>query len=160
MSAVIMQGAIVLGDVTLGQDANIWYGAVLRGDIGSIKVGARSNIQDNCVLHVATGDSLVVGDDVTVGHACVLHGCTVGSGSFVGMGCVVMDGAVLEEDCMVGAGSLVTSGSVIPKGTLALGRPAKVVRPLTPEEIVANREHTATYAARAKDPIHKHSAPL
>lgn len=149
--ALVMEGAVVCGDVRLADDCNVWYNAVLRGDLGSITVGARTNIQDGCVLHIDPGHDLVIGDDVTVGHATVLHGCTVEDGAFVSMGCVVMNDAVLGKSCMVGAGSLVTDGTVIPPGMLAFGRPAKPVRPLAPEELADNLQHAADYVALAKE---------
>lgn len=141
----VAAGAVVTGDVTIGADAGVWPGAVIRGDSSSIAIGARSNIQDNCVLHADPGNPLTIGENVTVGHACILHGCTVRDGVLVGMGSIVLDGAVLEAGCMVGAGSLVTGGTVIPAGTLAFGRPARVVRPLTDEERQANLHHAQEY---------------
>lgn len=148
-AARVMRGAVVLGDVRLAAKSSVWYNAVLRGDVGSIRVGKGSNIQDGCVLHADPGGALILGEDVTVGHACILHGCTLEDGAFVGMGCTVMNRAVLEADCMLGAGSLVTEGTVIPAGMLAFGRPAKPVRALSPEEISHNRAHAAAYAQHA-----------
>ena len=144
-SAYLDENAVVTGDVAVGEDCSIWPGAVVRGDMSGITIGARSNIQDNSVLHTDRGNTLTIGKNVTVGHACVLHGCTVQDGALVGMGSIVLDGAILEEGCMVGAGSLVTKGTVIPAGMLALGRPAKVVRPLTTEEKQANLHNAQEY---------------
>ncbi len=128
----IAPAATVIGDVTLGDEASLWFGTVVRGDVMPIVIGARTNIQDGSVVHVTTGKAMTtVGDDVTVGHMVLLHGCTVGSRVLVGMGSVLLDGAVIEDDTIVGAGSLVTPGTRIPAGSLALGRPAKVVRSLT-----------------------------
>ncbi|MDL2328010.1 gamma carbonic anhydrase family protein [Ruminococcaceae bacterium OttesenSCG-928-A11] len=155
MSAVVMEGAVLVGDVHLEDDASVWYNAVLRADLGAIRVGKNSNIQDGCTLHVDGGATLSIGADVTVGHGCILHGCTLEDGAFVGMGSVVMDGAVMEADSMLGAGSLVTGGTVIPGGMLAMGRPAKVKRPLTPEEIAHNRRHAADYARLAQSPVQR-----
>lgn len=123
-------GAHAVGDVALGENVNIWYGAVLRGDTGKITVGAGTNIQDNCVLHEET----TVGDHCTIGHGAILHGCTLGDRCLVGMGAIVLNGAKLGAECMVGAGALVTGKTDAPDGSLLLGSPAKVVRPLTPEE--------------------------
>lgn len=148
-AAVVKQGAILIGDVRLGPASSVWYNSVLRADIGRIVVGAGSNIQDGCILHTAHDKKLIIGADVSVGHGCILHGCTLQDGVLVGMGSCVMDGAVLEEDCILGAGSLVTKGAVIPRGTLAYGRPAVPVRPLTAEEIEDNREHSREYARLA-----------
>jgi len=133
--AFIAPNATVIGDVVLGDQASVWFGAVVRGDVMPIVIGARTNIQDGSVVHVTTDKAAThVGDDVTVGHMVLLHGCTVGSRVLVGMGSVVLDGAVVEDDSIVGAGSLVTPGTRVPSGFLALGRPARVVRPLTAED--------------------------
>ena len=149
-TAKIMPGAQVLGDVVLGAETSVWHNAVIRADVGTVRVGARSNIQDNSVLHMDDGGALFIGDDVTVGHACILHGCTIGSESLIGMGSIVLDGAVVGRQCVIGAGSLVTRDTVIPDGMLAFGRPAKVVRPLTEDEKEKNRSMAAKYAARAQ----------
>lgn len=149
--AVVFPGAQIVGDVTLAPGASVWYNAVLRGDEAPITVGRDSNIQDGCILHVDHGRPTAVGDEVTVGHGCILHGCTVGDRVLVGMGSILLNGAVLEEGCMLGAGSLVTEGTVIPSGMLAFGRPAKPVRPLTPEEQEGLRESARRYVRRAKE---------
>jgi carbonic anhydrase/acetyltransferase-like protein (isoleucine patch superfamily) len=126
--------AVVIGDVTLGDHASVWYGAVLRGDINRIVVGHHSNIQDNAVLHLADKFACVIGNWVTVGHSAVVHACTVGDECLVGMGAVILDGAEIGAQSIVGAKALVTQGMKIPPGSLVLGAPAKVVRALTPEE--------------------------
>jgi carbonic anhydrase/acetyltransferase-like protein (isoleucine patch superfamily) len=127
--------ASVIGRVSLGDASSVWFGCTLRGDVMSITIGARTNIQDGSVIHVTTDRAAtLIGDDVTVGHMALLHGCTVGSRVLVGMGSIVLDGAVIEDDAVVGAGSLVTPGVRIPSGSLAMGRPAKVVRTLTDED--------------------------
>jgi carbonic anhydrase/acetyltransferase-like protein (isoleucine patch superfamily) len=141
-TAFVDDMALVIGNVTLGEDASVWPMAVLRGDIHEIRIGARSNIQDGSVLHV-THDSeyapggfpLHVGEDVTVGHNVILHACTIGNFCLVGMGSTVLDGAVLEDKVMLGANSLVSPGKVLEGGYLWLGAPAKKVRPLTEEEM-------------------------
>lgn len=150
-SAHIMAGAVIAGDVSIGPHSSIWCNAVLRADMGSIRIGQRSNVQDCSVLHMDGGGTVDIGDDVTVGHACILHGCTVKNGAIIGMGSIVLDGAVIGEGSLVGAGSLVTKGTVIPDGTLAFGRPAKVVRQLTSEEIKSNFEHAVEYAQLARE---------
>lgn len=122
--------ATVVGDVTLGENVNIWYGAVLRGDSGAISVGEGTNIQDGCVLHEKT----TIGSYCTIGHGAIVHGCTVGDRCLIGMGAIVLNGAVLGDDCIVGAGALVTGKTNAPAGSLLLGSPAKVVRELTQEE--------------------------
>ncbi len=147
-TTLIFPGAVVVGDVTLGRDCSVWYNAVLRGDEAPITVGDGSNIQDNATLHVSEDKPLTVGAGVTVGHGAILHSCTVRDRALIGMGAVVLDGAVIEEDAMVAAGALVTPRTVIPAGTLAVGSPARVKRPLTDEEIAANRRNAQGYAAR------------
>lgn len=123
--------AVVVGDVTLGENVSIWHGAVLRGDSGAITVGDNSNVQDNCVLH----EAVTIGSGVSVGHGAILHGCTVGDDCVIGMGAIILDGAVIGQNCLVGAGALVTGKMNAPDGSLILGNPAKVVKELTPEQI-------------------------
>ena len=130
----IAQGAVVLGDVTLGDYSSVWCNVVLRGDINRIVVGHHSNIQDNAVLHLAEELPCVVGNYVTVGHGAIVHACTVGDQVLVGMGSVVLDGAVIREQSIIGAGAVVTPGTKIPPGSLVLGSPAKVARELAPQE--------------------------
>jgi carbonic anhydrase/acetyltransferase-like protein (isoleucine patch superfamily) len=139
----IARGAVVLGDVTLGDGASVWYNAVLRGDINRIVVGAGSNIQDNAVLHLADDFPCMVGDYVTVGHSAIVHACTIG------MGAIILDGAELGEQCLVGAKALITQHTKIPPGSLVLGAPAKVVRPLTPEERDGLKYWAEKYVANA-----------
>ncbi len=138
--------AVVLGDVILEKDANIWYGAVLRGDSGTIHVGAGTNIQENCVVHEKT----TIGKNCTVGHGAILHGCSIGDACLVGMGAIVLDGAVLGSHCMVGAGALVTGKTNAPDGSLLLGNPAKVVRPLTDEQLAHLKQSAEHYMELAK----------
>ena len=130
----IARGAVVLGDVTLGDRSSVWYNAVVRGDINRIVVGKGSNIQDNAVLHLADDFPCLVGDYVTVGHSAVVHACTVGDEVLVGMGAVILDGAIVGAQSIIGAKALVTQGTKIPPGSLVLGAPARVVRPLTAKE--------------------------
>ncbi len=154
-SACVMQGAVLMGDVILGEECGVWPNAVLRADLGTIRVGKGTNIQDSCVFHMddpSTGYGLLeLGEDVTVGHMCILHGCTVGDNSLIGMGSIVMDGAKVGKNCLIGAGSLVTSKTVIPDGHLAFGRPAKVQRALTKEEIEDNQRHAQMYKDLLKE---------
>ena len=130
----IAKTAVVLGDVTLGDQASVWYGAVLRGDIHRIEIGRCTNVQDNAVLHLSDDHPCILGDHVTVGHSANVHACTVGDRCLIGMGATILDGAVIGEECLIGANALVTPGSRIPAGSMVLGSPAKVVRPLTAEE--------------------------
>ena len=144
-SAWIAPGATVAGDVELGADSSVWFGAVVRGDVFPIRIGARSNVQDLSVLHV-THDrhATVIGDDVTVGHRVVLHGCTVEDGALVGIGAIVLDRSVVGAGALVAAGSLLTPGTVVPPGHVAMGSPAKVVREVTDAD---SRIHARRYAA-------------
>lgn len=127
----IAPGAVVVGDVVLEDKVSVWYGAVLRGDSGPIRIGAGSNIQDNCVLH----ETVTVGAGCSIGHGAILHGCTVGDNCVIGMGAIVLNGAVLGEHCLVGAGAVVTGKTNAPAGSLLLGNPAQVVKPLTQHQI-------------------------
>ena len=142
----IAAGAVVTGDVELGQDVSIWHNAVLRGDSGKITVGDRTNIQDGCILHEET----TIGADCTVGHGAILHGCKIGDGSLIGMGAIVLTGAVLEEGCLVGAGALVTGKTVAPAGSVLLGSPAKIVKTLTPEQMEAQKQDAMHYVELAQ----------
>ena len=143
-TAWVADSAEVVGRVTLGENASIWYGAVLRGDNDRISVGANSNVQDGSVLHTDTGVPLTIGQNVTIGHQVMLHGCSIGDGSLVGIQSIVLNGAKIGRNCLVGAGSLVTEGKEFPDGVLIVGRPAKVVRELTPEQI-ANLQGSARH---------------
>jgi carbonic anhydrase/acetyltransferase-like protein (isoleucine patch superfamily) len=147
----VADGAVVVGDVEIGPDSSLWFGAIVRGDVNSIRIGARTNVQDYAVLHV-TGRThpTAVGDDVTLGHRVTLHGCTVRDRCLIGIGAVVMDGAVVGEDAMVGAGSLVPPGMVVPPRMLAVGSPAKVRRELTAEEVDFFRKSAANYVGYAR----------
>lgn len=145
---VLLPGARVSGEVTIGRGSSVWYNAVIRGDESAITVGEDTNIQDNAVLHTSHDLPLVVGSGVTIGHSAILHSCTVGDNTLIGMGAIVLDGASVGRDCIVGAGSLVTGGTVIPDGSMAFGSPARVVRPLREEEIARNRHDAQAYADR------------
>ncbi|MEP6662549.1 MAG: gamma carbonic anhydrase family protein [Verrucomicrobiota bacterium] len=130
----IARGAVVIGDVTLGDNSSVWYNAVLRGDINRIVVGEGSNIQDNAVLHLADDFPCILGKFVTVGHSAIVHACTIGDETLIGMGAIILDGAEIGEQCLIGAKALVTQGMKIPPGSLVLGSPAKVVKQLSAEE--------------------------
>lgn len=137
--------AAVIGDVVLENNVSIWFGAVLRGDIEPIHIGANSNVQDGAVLHTEHGAPLTVGEQVTIGHLAALHGCTVGDGSLIGIQATVLNGAVIGKNCLVGACALVTENKIIPDRSLVVGSPAKVVRLLTDEEIAAMHANSARY---------------
>lgn len=145
-SVLLAPNATVVGDVALGKDVNIWYGAVLRGDAGKISIGDGTNIQDCCVVHEQTQ----VGAYCTVGHGAILHGCTVGNGCLIGMGAIVLNGAVLGDRCLVGAGAVVTGKMNAPEGSLLLGNPAKIVRSLTPEEMADMSSDARNYIEKAR----------
>lgn len=149
--------ALVIGQVTLGDDVSLWPFVVVRGDVNSIRIGARSNIQDLTVLHVAHdgpyspgGFQLVIGDDVTVGHRCLLHACTIGDRSLIGMGAIVLDGAVIESNVLLGAGSLVSPGKRLESGYLYRGSPAQRIRRLTAAELEM-LSYSAGHYVRLKD---------
>lgn len=133
-TAFIAMGAVVTGAVEIGEDSSVWFHATLRGDINSIMIGARSNIQDGAVVHVADAFGVQIGDLVTVGHNAIVHACHIGDEVLVGMGAIVMDGAEIGARSIIGAGALVTSGKKIPAGSLVLGSPATIVRMLSIEE--------------------------
>jgi carbonic anhydrase/acetyltransferase-like protein (isoleucine patch superfamily) len=147
--AWVAESATVVGRVELGAGANVWYGAVLRGDNEWITIGARSNVQDGSVLHTDMGSPLSLGADVTVGHQVMLHGCTVGDNSLIGIQSVVMNGARIGRNCIVGAGSLVTEGKEFPDNSLIMGSPARAVKTLTDEQAAGLRLSAAHYVANA-----------
>ena len=148
----VAEGASVIGDVHLGDEASIWFGVVARGDYSSIRVGARTNVQDNTVVHISTGrNRTLIGDDVTIGHSAVIHGCTIGDRCLVGMGAIVLDDAVVGEDSFVAAGSLVTPGTVIPPRSFVVGRPGRVVRPVSDRDLAWIRGAAASYVGYARD---------
>jgi carbonic anhydrase/acetyltransferase-like protein (isoleucine patch superfamily) len=151
-SAWVAPGAVVVGDVEIGADSSIWYGAVVRGDVERIRIGARTNIQDQATLHV-TRDLFpcLIGDEVTVGHRAVVHGCTVHSGALIGIGAIVLDGAEVGEGAWVAAGAVVTPGTKIPDGRLAVGIPAQAVRKLSPGERELQAQRTLGYVETAKE---------
>src|SRR5207244_4950380 len=130
-SAWIVPGATVIGDVTLEEESSVWYGAVLRGDINRIIIGPRSNVQDNAVVHIDTGDPTTVGELVTIGHSAIVHACKIDNEVLIGMGAIVLDGAEIGARTIIGANALVTLGMSIPAGSLVLGSPAKIRRQLT-----------------------------
>ena len=133
-NAFVAPEATLIGQVSLGDSSSVWFGAIIRGDTETIRIGRGSNIQDGSVLHADIGKPLIVGENVTVGHQVMLHGCTIGDGSLIGIGAIVLNGAKIGKGCIVGAGSLVTEGKEFPDGSMIIGSPAKAVRELTPEQ--------------------------
>lgn len=148
-SIYIAKGAVVIGDVTLGNDSSIWYNAVVRGDINCIVIGQGTNVQDNAVLHLADDYPCILGEYVTVGHSAVVHACTVEDQSLVGMGATILDGAVIGAQSIIGANALVTQGTCVPPGSMVLGSPAKVVRRLTASERKGLKPWAEKYVANA-----------
>jgi carbonic anhydrase/acetyltransferase-like protein (isoleucine patch superfamily) len=140
----------VIGDVELGDEVSIWFGAVLRGDVERLTIGRLSNVQDNSVLHSDPGSPLILGDRVTVGHTVVLHGCTVGDGALIGMGAAILNDARIGRHCLVGANALITEGKEFADGMLIVGSPARAIRPLTPEELARMAGTAGRYVERGR----------
>ena len=143
-------GAVVVGDVTLGDNASVWFNAVLRGDIERIVIGHHTNVQDNAVLHLSDTFPCIVGNYVTIGHGAIVHACTVGDETLIGMGATLLDGSIIGRQCIVGANALVSEGRQFPDGSLILGMPARVVRELSPEERAGLKEHAEKYTQMAR----------
>ncbi len=147
----LAETSAVIGKVKLEKGANIWYGAVLRGDEAEIRIGENSNIQDNAVVHTAKDFPVSIGKNVTVGHGAIVHGCTVGDDSMIGMGAIVLNGAVIGKGCLIGAGALVKEGAVIPDHSLCVGVPAKVVREMDEKGIEKIRANAEMYVSLGKE---------
>jgi len=142
----LASGAQIIGDLVIEEDTSIWFNTVVRADCHWIRIGARTNIQDGCVVHVSQGTfPTSIGNDVTIGHGAIIHGCTIGDGSLVGMGAIVLDGATISPNCFVAAGAVVTPGKTFPPGSMIIGTPARAVRPLKPEEIEGLRRSVDYY---------------
>lgn len=144
------RNAIVTGDVTLGPDAGVWFGCVVRGDDAPLVIGARTNVQDLTMIHADPGAPNVIGDEVTIGHRCVLHGVRIGTGALIGMGAVLLGGSVIGEEALVAAGAVVREGFQVPDGMLVAGVPGKVIRALTSEERKLFRASAAGYVAKLR----------
>lgn len=159
-SALIMPGAVIIGDVEIGEESNIWPGVVIRGDINTIRIGKRTNIQDGTVVHVTRPESAgvgrgmtVIGDDITIGHQAILHACTLENGCFVGMGASVIDGAIVKSGGMVAAGAMLTYRKIVPSGEIWAGNPAKFFRNMTDAEKKYIPESAQNYVNDAKEYI-------
>jgi carbonic anhydrase/acetyltransferase-like protein (isoleucine patch superfamily) len=158
-SAYVAESAEIVGDVVVGRDASIWFGCVLRGDVNSIRIGARTNVQDLTVVHVNQGaHPAILEEDVTVGHRVILHGCRVMRGSLVGMGAILLDGVVVEEEALVAAGAVLSPGTVVPARKLARGVPARVVRDLAEEEVRSMARGAETYVELKNDYLRRGSS--
>lgn len=148
-NAYLAETASVIGEVTLAEEASVWYGAVLRGDEGRIIVGTGSNIQDNCVLHTLTGQDTILGHNVSVGHGAVLHSCTVEDNCLIGMGSVLLDGCVIGRNSIVAAGAVVSPGTIVPPNSMVMGLPGKVRREVTQAESENILQNAAMYRESA-----------
>jgi carbonic anhydrase/acetyltransferase-like protein (isoleucine patch superfamily) len=149
--AWLAPSAVVIGDVEIGAGSSVWFGTVVRGDVHAIRIGARTNLQDQCVVHVtARRFATAIGDEVTVGHRAVVHGCAVRDGALIGIGAIVLDGAEVGEEAWIAAGALVAPGAVIPPRALVRGVPGRVVRTLARDEIDGQRERTLEYVATSR----------
>lgn len=142
--------ATVIGKVRVAADASVWFGAVMRGDIDEIVLGARSNLQDNAVIHTEAGSPTLIGEDVSIGHGAVVHGCVVEDGCLIGMNATVLNGAVIGTQSLVAAGAVVLEGTIVPPRSLVAGVPAKVRRELSDEEVAGLHGNSARYVPRAK----------
>ena len=147
--AWVARNATVVGDVILGENASIWYGAVLRGDRGTITIGDGTNVQDNCVIHEKT----TIGKNCTIGHGAIVHGCTMGDESMIGMGAIVLTGAKIGRNCLIGAGAVVTGKMDAPDGSMILGSPAKIVKEVSPEMIAEIEKDAAIYVQLAREQL-------
>jgi carbonic anhydrase/acetyltransferase-like protein (isoleucine patch superfamily) len=149
-SAWLAPNCTVLGDVTIGAESSVWFGAVVRADTDPVRIGRRTNVQDLCLLHADPGFPCTVGDDVTIGHAAIVHGATVADRVMIGMRAVVLNGAQIGEHAVIGAGAVVTEGMVVPPGSLVLGVPGKVRRDVTPEEIQRIEQAARHYVTQSQ----------
>lgn len=149
LSALVADSATIVGSVFLGEHANVWFGAIIRGDNDDINIGAYSNIQDAAVLHADAGYPIRLGEYVSVGHQAMLHGCHVGDGSLIGIQAVLLNGSVIGKNCLVAAGALVTEGKVFPDNVLILGSPAKAVRTLSAQEVSRLKKTATSYVQRS-----------
>lgn len=150
-SAYIAEGAIVRGEVTVGENSSIWFHATVRADREQIWIGEGSNIQDNAVVHVDAGFPVHIGNHVTIGHSAVIHGCKIEDNTLVGMGAIILNGARIGKNCVIGAGALVTQNTIIPDGSLVIGSPGKVVRQVTEQEIRSNMHNALEYVEESRN---------
>ncbi|HLU21579.1 gamma carbonic anhydrase family protein [Lederbergia graminis] len=149
-SVFIADHTTITGDVEIGENSSVWFNSSIRGDVAPTKIGSNVNIQDNCVLHQSPGNPLIIEDNVTIGHSVILHSSIIRKNALIGMGSIILDGAEIGEGAFIGAGSLVPQGKVIPKNTLAFGRPAKVIRTLTGEDIKDMERISREYVEKAQ----------
>ncbi|MGL6174996.1 MAG: gamma carbonic anhydrase family protein [Cellulosilyticaceae bacterium] len=143
--------SVLVGDIHIKRESSIWYGATIRADENQVIIGEKTNIQEGVVIHESEESPTILGEGVTVGHKAIIHGAEIGDYTLIGMGSIILDGAKIGKNCLIGAGSLVTSGTVIDDGMLVIGSPAKVIRPLTSEQIAGLHESAESYVKRAKE---------
>ena len=154
----VAPNATVLGDVVLGPGSSVWYGAVLRGDDGTLTLGENTNVQDNAVLHCDPGGAVTLGKNVTVGHCALVHGCTVGDGSLIGMHATLLNHCVVGKNCIIGAGALVPEGKIIPDDSLVVGVPGKIIKQVSPEQAAASLANAAHYVGEGRRHLHQPDA--
>lgn len=150
-SVFVAENSTIIGDVTIGESASIWHGAIIRGDERSINIGAKVNVQDGVVIHVGHEHETIIEEGVTIGHRAIVHGATIGAYTLIGMGSTILDGAIVGKNCLIGANSLITGGKHIDEGMLVMGAPAKVIRPLTEEEVQKLQDSAEYYVALAEE---------
>jgi len=149
-NAYVAPSAQIIGNVKMADHSSVWFGAVIRGDNDLIEIGARTNIQDNSVLHTDPGIPLIIGDGVIVGHRVMLHGCKIGENSLIGIGATILNGAKIGKNCIIGAHSLITEGKVIPDGSMVVGSPGRIIKSLTEQHFQMLRINSEVYVANAK----------
>ncbi|MBC8213615.1 MAG: gamma carbonic anhydrase family protein [Candidatus Marinimicrobia bacterium] len=155
-SCYISESVDIIGNVTLGEEVNVWFGTVIRGDMNFIRIGERTNIQDNCTVHVTTDTApTVIGNNVTIGHNAIIHGCKIEDGCLIGMGSIIMDNAQIGEGSIIGAGSVITENSLIPPRSLCLGIPGKIIRQVTDKEYAGILERAEHYVQFSKKYLYK-----
>lgn len=150
----LAEGSVLMGDVEIGDDSSVFFNAVLRADLAEIRIGERTNVQDNVTMHLSTGVGVHVGNDVIVGHNAILHACTIDDNVLIGMGAIIMDGAHIKSNCIVGAGALVSQGKEFPERSLIVGTPAHVVRELTEDELRKAHENVLHYIEIKNELLH------
>jgi gamma-carbonic anhydrase len=154
----LAEGTQIIGDVQIEEESSVWYNSVIRGDLASIKIGKRSNIQDMTVIHVNLDQPVVIEDEVSIGHSVILHGCTIKKRSMIGMGTIILNNSTIGEETLVAAGSLITENKAFPPRVLIMGSPAKVIRELTEKEILSLRATANRYVEKAYE--HKENVPV
>ncbi|NCN64751.1 MAG: gamma carbonic anhydrase family protein [Candidatus Altiarchaeum hamiconexum] len=148
-TAVILDGAKIIGDVNVSRNSSVFYNAVVRADRRKITIGKFSNVQDNCIIH-AEHNNVIIGDYVSIGHGAIIHGCKISDNCIIGMGAIIMEDAEIKENCIIGAGAIITEGKIIPENSLVYGIPVKVVRNLTKDETDYIKQNALTYTELAK----------